>query len=67
MAAGWRWDIQRRVGLAAAYESDWTAADGRVSRSSLYGIANLYYDFSDRNEVSIFDVGLSNEADPFWG
>ncbi|MGO7837958.1 autotransporter outer membrane beta-barrel domain-containing protein, partial [Rhizobium johnstonii] len=38
-----------RLVISADFDSEWKDASGKTSRSTLYGIANLYYDFHSRN------------------
>nr|WP_281408365.1 autotransporter outer membrane beta-barrel domain-containing protein [Mesorhizobium sp. B2-4-4] len=56
-----------RAGLSLEHEDAWTGAQGRVSRSHLYGIANLYYDFLDGNDVDVSGTALHEHDQPLWG
>ena len=56
-----------RAGLSLDYEDAWTGAQGKVSRSHLYGIANLYYDFLDGNDVDVSGTSLHEQDQPLWG
>ncbi|TPO08124.1 autotransporter outer membrane beta-barrel domain-containing protein [Mesorhizobium sp. B1-1-5] len=56
-----------RAGLSLDYEDAWTGAQGKVSRSHLYGIANLYYDFLDGNDVNVSGTALHEHDQPLWG
>jgi fibronectin-binding autotransporter adhesin len=56
-----------RAGLSLDYEDAWTGAQGKVSRSHLYGIANLYYDFLDGNDVDVSGVSFHEHDQPLWG
>ncbi|SFO35689.1 outer membrane autotransporter barrel domain-containing protein [Mesorhizobium sp. NFR06] len=56
-----------RAGLSLDYEDAWTGAQGKVSRSHLYGIANLYYDFLDGNDVDVSGTALHEHDEPLWG
>ncbi|TPL46707.1 autotransporter outer membrane beta-barrel domain-containing protein [Mesorhizobium sp. B2-4-2] len=56
-----------RAGLSLDHEDAWTGAQGRVSRSHLYGIANLYYDFLDGNDVDVSGTALHEHDQPLWG
>jgi len=42
-----------RIGVSLDKETEWTAEDGTKSRSHIYGLANLYYDFSDGTKVTV--------------
>ncbi|WP_181172814.1 autotransporter-associated beta strand repeat-containing protein [Mesorhizobium sp. B2-1-5] len=55
-----------RAGLSLDYEDAWTGAQGKVSRSHLYGIANLYYDFLDGNDVDVSGTSLHEHDQPLW-
>ncbi|WP_214473768.1 autotransporter outer membrane beta-barrel domain-containing protein [Mesorhizobium sp. dw_380] len=55
-----------RAGLSLDYEDAWTGAQGMVSRSHLYGIANLYYDFLDGNDVDVSGTALHEHDQPLW-
>lgn len=59
--------LRARVGLAAEYETRWTAANGTKSRASLYGIANLYHEFLDGYRVAIADGEVTSRNDRLWG
>ncbi|WP_368046085.1 autotransporter outer membrane beta-barrel domain-containing protein [Rhizobium sp. CBN3] len=56
-----------RLGLSADYEKEWKDASGRASRASVYGIANLYYDFLDGSDVDVSGARLVNENRALWG
>ncbi|WP_181181039.1 autotransporter-associated beta strand repeat-containing protein [Mesorhizobium sp. B2-4-3] len=56
-----------RAGLSLDYEDAWTGAQGKVSRSHLYGIANLYYDFLDGNDVDVSGTAFHEHDQPLWG
>jgi len=59
--------LRGRVGLALDKQSSWQAENGTLSRSQIYGIANLYYEFLDGTVVDVSDVSLANKEDRFWG
>ncbi|MBB3350222.1 fibronectin-binding autotransporter adhesin [Rhizobium sp. BK049] len=56
-----------RLGLSADYENEWKDASGRASRASVYGIANLYYDFLDGSDVDVSGTRLVSENRALWG
>ncbi|WP_246681601.1 autotransporter-associated beta strand repeat-containing protein [Mesorhizobium sp. B2-4-3] len=56
-----------RAGLSLDYEDAWTGAQGKVSRSHLYGVANLYYDFLDGNDVDVSGTAFHEHDQPLWG
>ncbi|QKK19024.1 autotransporter outer membrane beta-barrel domain-containing protein [Rhizobium indicum] len=55
-----------RLGISADYDSDWKDASGKISRSKLYGIANLYYDFLDGSDVDVSGTKLISENQALW-
>ncbi|RUW75144.1 autotransporter outer membrane beta-barrel domain-containing protein [Mesorhizobium sp. M4B.F.Ca.ET.049.02.1.2] len=56
-----------RLGLSADYESEWKGQTGQSSRSHVYGIANLYYDFLDGSDVDVSGTRLVSQTRPLWG
>ncbi|MGO8264465.1 autotransporter outer membrane beta-barrel domain-containing protein, partial [Rhizobium ruizarguesonis] len=42
-----------RLGISADYDSYWKDASGKIRRSKLYGIVNLYYNFLDGSDVDV--------------
>ncbi|MBY5751500.1 autotransporter outer membrane beta-barrel domain-containing protein [Rhizobium leguminosarum] len=56
-----------RLGISADYDSDWKDASGKIGRSTLYGIANLYYDFLDGSDVDVSGTSLVSENQALWG
>lgn len=42
-------------------------ARGETSRSHVYGIANLYYDFLDGNDVDVSGGRLTSKPQQLWG
>ncbi|TBC88618.1 autotransporter outer membrane beta-barrel domain-containing protein (plasmid) [Rhizobium beringeri] len=56
-----------RLGISADFDSDWKDASGKTSRSTLYGIANLYYDFLDGSNVHVSGTSVVNENQALWG
>ncbi|MBY5747966.1 autotransporter outer membrane beta-barrel domain-containing protein [Rhizobium leguminosarum] len=56
-----------RLGVSADFDSEWKDASGKTSRSTLYGIANLYYDFLDGSDVDISGTSVVNENQALWG
>ncbi|PDS78947.1 autotransporter outer membrane beta-barrel domain-containing protein [Rhizobium sp. L43] len=56
-----------RLGISADYENEWKDASGRASRASVYGIANLYYDFLDGSDVDVSGTRLVSENRALWG
>ncbi|WP_261335763.1 autotransporter outer membrane beta-barrel domain-containing protein [Rhizobium leguminosarum] len=56
-----------RLGVSADFDSEWKDASGKTSRSTLYGIANLYYDFLDGSDVDVSGTSVVNENQALWG
>ena len=59
--------LNGRLGLSADYRKSWQAANGLISSTNIYGIANLYYEFLDGARVNLAGTALSTENDRFWG
>jgi len=56
-----------RLGVSADFDREWKDASGHSSRSTLYGIANLYYDFLDGSNVDVSGASVISENQAFWG
>jgi fibronectin-binding autotransporter adhesin len=56
-----------RLGLSIDYEDQWVGKTGQVSRTHVYGIANLYYDFFDGSRTDVSGVRLVSENQAPWG
>jgi fibronectin-binding autotransporter adhesin len=56
-----------RLGLALDRQTEWQDVQGRIGRSHLYGIANLYYDFADGYRVAVEGTPFTSENDPWRG
>lgn len=56
-----------RLGLAVDRQTEWQAADGSASRSHVYGIGNLYYDFEDGTSVDVAGTPVDSEIEALWG
>lgn len=59
--------LQGRLGLNLDYASSWQNAKGTTDRASLYGIANLYYEFRDGTRADLAGVSLASRQDRLWG
>jgi fibronectin-binding autotransporter adhesin len=59
--------LEGRVGISAAYQNAWQDASGKIVRSNLYGIANLYYEFLDGSKVDVAGVQFTSANDRTWG
>ncbi|MGZ2453211.1 outer membrane autotransporter protein [Rhizobium ruizarguesonis] len=56
-----------RLGVSADFDSEWKDASGKSSRSTVYGIANLYYDFLDGSNADISGTSVVSENQALWG
>lgn len=59
--------LRGRLGVALDREASWQADNGLLSRSHVYSIANLHYEFLDGAAVDVSDAELANRADRLWG
>ncbi|MBY5648459.1 autotransporter outer membrane beta-barrel domain-containing protein [Rhizobium leguminosarum] len=60
-------NLTGRLGVSADFDSEWKDASGKTSRSTLYGIANLYYDFLDGSDVDVSGTSVVSENQALWG
>ncbi|MGW6778656.1 autotransporter outer membrane beta-barrel domain-containing protein [Brucella pseudogrignonensis] len=56
-----------RMGLAADYARTFTGSDGRMSRLSGYGIANLYQTFRSDSRINYAGTEMATDDDKTWG
>ncbi len=56
-----------RLGLSADYEDEWKDAGGQTSRTHVYGIGNLYYDFLAGSKVDVSGASLVSKNQDLWG
>ncbi|WEX07775.1 autotransporter outer membrane beta-barrel domain-containing protein [Chelativorans sp. AA-79] len=56
-----------RLGITLDRQTEWQDAEGKTSRTHLYGIANIYYDFDGESSVDVAEVGLKSENQALWG
>ncbi|WP_414463009.1 autotransporter outer membrane beta-barrel domain-containing protein [Hyphomicrobium sp. DY-1] len=59
--------LDGRLGLALENGTAWRDASGAISRSSLYGIANLYYEFLNGTGATVSGTDISTEGERLWG
>lgn len=59
--------LRGRFGLSLDREASWQADNGLLSRSHVYSIANLHYEFLDGTVVDVSGAELANRADRLWG
>lgn len=58
--------LRARIGVSLDHEASWVAADGRRSRSHVYGGINLYNEFLDGSKVEVSGVGFSTRDERLW-
>lgn len=59
--------LNGRVGLAAEYGQAWRDAQGRLTRTDLYAIANLSYEFGKGSKIEVADVKFATQNERLWG
>lgn len=62
-----RCKLQGGVGLAVEHQTSWQNAYGMQDRTSVYGIANLYYEFLQGTKVDVVDVSFASRNERLWG
>lgn len=56
-----------RVGLSLDHQRTWRDEAGRLTRSDVYGIANVRYEFLDGTVVNVSGTSFANANDRLWG
>lgn len=59
--------LNARLGLSVDYRTAWADGNGQITRTNLYGIANLYQEFMSGNKVTVAGVDFDNGNDKSWG
>lgn len=59
--------LKGRLGLAANYQNAWADKSGKMTRTNVYGIANLYYEFLDGTQVDVSTTKFVSGNERFWG
>ena len=59
--------LKARLGLTLDRETTWVAANGSTSRSHVYGIGNLYYEFLDGTDVDVSGTRLNQSQERLTG
>jgi fibronectin-binding autotransporter adhesin len=59
--------LRGRLGLSLDRENSWTAENGTLTRSHVYGLTNLHYEFLQGTRVDVASVDFSNRSDRLWG
>jgi len=58
--------LQGRLGITLDRPSSWQNTNGMISRSNVYGIANMYYEFLNGTKVDVAGVSFANKNDRLW-
>ncbi|MBI1651178.1 autotransporter outer membrane beta-barrel domain-containing protein [Hyphomicrobium sulfonivorans] len=56
-----------RIGLQPRYSETWIGANGLLSRSTVYGIANIYQELTGDPSVDVSGVRFNGDRDSTWG
>ncbi len=59
--------LQGRIGLAVENQNSWYNDNGLIDRTSLYGIANVYYEFLDGTKVDVSGTSFASKNERLWG
>lgn len=59
--------LRGRLGLSADYRQSWRDDAGRQVNASLYGIANLRYEFLDGTTADLAGTPLTSREERLWG
>ncbi|MGN6097530.1 MAG: autotransporter family protein [Bosea sp. (in: a-proteobacteria)] len=59
--------LRGRLGVSANYRQGWRDKAGRQVNASLYGIANLYYEFLDGTTATVAGTPLTSRGERLWG
>ncbi|MFC5385547.1 autotransporter outer membrane beta-barrel domain-containing protein, partial [Aquamicrobium segne] len=59
--------FEGRLGVTLDHETSWQNDAGMTDRAHVYGIANLYYGFSEGTKVNVADEQFTQEQQRLWG
>lgn len=59
--------LKARFGIAAEHQNSWVSANGKTTRTNIYGIANLYQEFLNGTNVNVSGTNFASENDRTWG
>jgi outer membrane autotransporter protein len=59
--------LRGRLGLSLEHQSSWKDEEGKISRTSVYGIGNLYYEFLDGSTVDVSGTKFTSRDERLWG
>lgn len=59
--------LRGRLGLSADYRQSWRDKTGRQVNASLYGIANLHYEFLDGTTATVAGTAFTSRGQRLWG
>lgn len=55
-----------RLGVSLDHETKWAGANGKATRSHVYGITNLYYDFLHGTSARVADISVVSKEQALW-
>ncbi|WP_343799935.1 autotransporter outer membrane beta-barrel domain-containing protein [Paenochrobactrum glaciei] len=58
--------LEGRLGLSLEHQDSWFNDEGRINRSYVYGIANLYSEFLNGTKVRVDDENFINKRERVW-
>ncbi|MDR6871456.1 fibronectin-binding autotransporter adhesin [Bosea sp. BE125] len=59
--------LRGRLGMSADYRQSWRDSAGQSVNASLYGIANLHYEFLDGTTATVAGTPLISRGERLWG
>lgn len=59
--------LKARLGIAAEHQNAWLDAEGKTTRTNIYGIANLYQEFLNGTNVNVSGANFAIKNDQTWG
>lgn len=59
--------LRGRLGMSVDYRQSWRDSAGQSVNASLYGIANLHYEFLDGTTAAVAGTPLTSRGDQLWG
>lgn len=59
-------NIQGRVGVSLDSQNSWINKNGKTDRTNVYGIVNVYNDFSGKSKVKVSGTKFESEPDKTW-
>lgn len=59
--------LRGRLGFAIEHDNGWLNRQGELDHASLYGMANLRYEFLDGTSIDVSGTGIGSQDEPLWG